>query len=165
MKNITQAVTAGPTTVGNIKKGGTMKILGYEVKAVKSSGVSETEIDGKKVTRNWSRIDLKSDDTVVLTLWAGKEQTDFEEGGKRTKYIVYRASKVDPKDKTNNLRKKWWIRVNPNSSSLVTTKSSAGNVYQEAIPTEVPAGWDVKAFYAPSVKKVGVSVTIKEVLI
>lgn len=156
----------GPAKAGIKKQGDKiMKILGYEVVAVRSSGVSETEIDGKKVTRNWSRIDLKSDDTVVLTLWAGKEQTDFEEGGKKTKYVVYRASKVDPKDKTNQLRKKWWIRVNPKSSSLVTTKSSAGNVYQEVIPTEVPVGWDVKAFYAPSVKKVGVSVTIKEVLI
>lgn len=140
-----------------------MKVLGYEVNAVKTEGVCTKVVDGKVVEKNWSRIDLKSDDTVVLTLWAGKEQTDFEEGGKRTKYIVYRASKV-PKDKTNNLRKKWWIRVNPNSSSLVTTTSKAGNIYREVIPEDVPKNWDVKAFYSEKNGKIGVSVKIKEIV-
>lgn len=141
-----------------------MKILNFDVTAVKTEGVSTKVVEGKEVTRNWAKYDLKVGDTIILTLWKDRETTDFQAGGIMTKYAVYKASKVDPKNKESKLRRKWWIRVDANDPALVTTTSKAGNTYKEVIPTEVPKGWDVKAFYYEKLGKVGVSVSIKETI-
>ena len=141
-----------------------MKILGYVVEAVKSTGVSSKVVDGKVVEKNWAKYDLKVGNTTVLTLWKDSEKTDFQEGGVMTKYATYRAAKADPKNKDSKLRRKWWIRIAENSPALVTTTSKAGNTYKEVIPEDVPKNWDVKAFYSEKNGKIGVSVKIKEIV-
>ena len=158
MKNSKQTVV--PAKAGNIKKGDKiMKILGFEVSGKKVVGQKE---DGTK----WTRLDvvgksLNGVEAVKLQLW-GREVVEDREDGTSVKYMIYRASRVK---KDSDLRKKWWIPVSTNNPKLVTTTSKSGNKYQEVIPENVLPGWDIKAFYAPEIGKIGVSIKVKEVLI